>query len=113
MLREYVWLDSQPLAVINANGGSPATYFIHTGPQNEPLAMTDGSKAKVWDAYMEPFGLAGMFGAPTQNLDLRLPGQWEQAETGGLYQNGFRDCDPTLGRYIEVDPLGIGAGLNL
>ena len=51
---------------------------------------------------MEPFGLAGVFGSPTQNMDLRLPGQWAPAETGGLYQNGFRDYDPTLGRYIEL-----------
>jgi len=53
-----------------------------------------------------------MFGTPSAGLDLRLPGQWSQAETGGLFQNWNRDYDPTLGRYVEADPLGIEAGQN-
>jgi RHS repeat-associated protein len=43
--------------------------------------------------------------------NLRFPGQYFDSETGKHY-NYFRDYDPTLGRYIESDPLGIDAGLN-
>ena len=46
-------------------------------------------------------------------IDMRLPGQSLQLETGSLSQNGWRDYDPSLGRYIEGDPLGIDAGQNV
>ena len=44
-----------------------------------------------------------------ENCDLRFPGQWFQSETG-LHQNWMRDYDPTLGRYIQADPLGLVDG---
>src|SRR6185369_4310563 len=112
VIREYVWLDEVPVAVIDSSTGLPATYFIHAGQLNEPLAMTNASKAQVWNASSEPFGAAQVFAGSSAALDLRLPGQWRQAETG-LHQNGFRDYDPTLGRYLEADPLGVSAGQNV
>ena len=42
---------------------------------------------------------------------LRLPGQYEDSETG-LYYNYFRDYDPTTGRFVESDPTGLFGGLN-
>jgi RHS repeat-associated protein len=113
VLREYVWLDDTPIAMIDSTGTSPATYFIHTGQIEEPLVMTDATKAKVWGAYVEPFGRATVFGTPSAGLDLRLPGQFTQVETGALSQNWNRDYDTSLGRYIQADPLGIEAGQNV
>jgi RHS repeat-associated protein len=75
--------------------------------------MIDTTGATVWSAYVEPYGKAQVFGTPSAGLDLRLPGQWTQAETGSLSQNWNRDYDTSLGRYIETDPLGIGAGQNV
>jgi RHS repeat-associated protein len=40
-----------------------------------------------------------------------LPGQYYDAETGKHY-NYYRDYDPTLGRYVESDPIGLRAGAN-
>jgi len=111
--REYVWLDDTPVAMIDSTGAAPVTYFIHTGQIEEPLVMTDASQVKVWDAYVEPYGAATVFGTPSAGLDLRLPGQFSQAETGALSQNWNRDYDTSLGRYIEADPLGIDAGQNV
>jgi len=45
-------------------------------------------------------------------IDLRFPGQWFQTEAG-LYQNWMRDYDPTTGRYIEADPLGLIDGASV
>ncbi len=43
--------------------------------------------------------------------NLRLPGQYYQAETG-LNQNINRDYDPLTAKYVESDPLGLRAGVN-
>ena len=48
-------------------------------------------------------------GTATNNQ--RFPGQYFDSETGYHY-NYFRDYDPTTGRYIESDPIGLVGGLN-
>lgn len=113
VVHEYVWLDDRVIAVIDGSTATPVTYFIHTGQLDEPLVMTDAAKAEVWDAYVEPFGQAQVLNSTTVDLGLRLPGQWEEAETGGLFQNWNRNYDPSLGRYVESDPIGLGGGQNV
>ncbi len=46
-----------------------------------------------------------------KSLDARFPGQWFQFEAG-LHANWHRTYDPTLGRYLEADPLGFPDGPN-
>ena len=40
-----------------------------------------------------------------------LPGQYYDLETG-LNYNYYRDYDPTSGRYVESDPIGLRGGVN-
>ena len=112
---EYVWIDDMPVAMLTISGATVTTQYVHTGQIEEPLAVTTSSQSIAWNAYVDPYGTATTFGTPTTSIALRLPGQWYGSETSasGLNQNQWRDYDPSLGRYIEADPLGIDAGQNL
>ena len=110
--REYIWLGYDLVAIVDHSTPSPATYYVHTGQVHEVLAVTDAAGAAVLEGYMQPYGLQGVLSG-AYSLDLRLPGQWVQAETGGLSQNWFRDYDPQLGRYVQTDLLGLAAGPNV
>ncbi|MGZ3240621.1 MAG: RHS repeat-associated core domain-containing protein [Burkholderiaceae bacterium] len=48
-------------------------------------------------------------GQGTFTYNPRFAGQYFDKETG-LYQNYFRDYDPSTGRYIESDPIGLDGG---
>jgi RHS repeat-associated protein len=129
-IREYVWIDDLPLALIDDTGSTPVIYYIHTDQVGSPQKITDGSGALVWDGVFDPFGnqtpttvptttptnwgaaLWGSFtwaGIPLSTNPLRFPGQYYDAETQ-IAQNWARDYDPSLGRYIQSDPLGLQAG---
>lgn len=44
-------------------------------------------------------------------VNLRFPGQFFDAETG-LHYNWHRYYEPTTGRYISSDPIGLAGGFN-
>jgi RHS repeat-associated protein len=107
VIREYIWLDGRPLAVVE--GGQ--TFWLHWDHILRPVLATDATGAVVWAARYLPFGGIDQVLADTGVLTqtLRFPGQWFQAETG-LHQNWMRDYDPTTGRYLQADPLGLVDG---
>jgi RHS repeat-associated protein len=109
-LREYIWLDDLPVAMVDDTGASPVIYYIHTDNLGTPRKLTDSAMNIVWDGQFDPFGNASSItGSATMNL--RFPGQYFDAETG-IAQNWNRDYDPTIGRYIESDPIGFWDELN-
>ena len=106
LLREYVWLGWEPVAVIE----SGVIHYTRTDHIGRPVLATDGTGAVVWTASYDPFGtVQASTGTPTT---IRFPGQWFQAESG-LHQNWMRDYDPTTGRYIQADPLGLVDGASV
>ncbi|TQV65808.1 RHS repeat-associated core domain-containing protein [Aliiroseovarius halocynthiae] len=64
----------------------------------------------MWQASYLPFG--GVHATTGDPINLRFPGQWFQSESG-LHQNWMRDYDPTTGRYIQADPLGLVDGASV
>ncbi|MGB7271447.1 MAG: RHS repeat-associated core domain-containing protein [Albidovulum sp.] len=98
-------MAGRPVAVVE--GGQ--IYFIRTDHIGRPVFATNDLGVKVWEASYLPFG--GVHVA-TGGIDLRFPGQWFQTESG-LHQNWMRDYDPTTGRYIEPDPLGLVDGASV
>jgi RHS repeat-associated protein len=108
MTAEYVWLGDMPLAKIDSAG---TIAYIHPDHLNTPQKMTDATQAIVFDRVQQPFGESvGVTGAGTNNL--RFPGQYADSESL-LNYNLMRDYDPTLGRYIESDPIGLVGGISL
>ena len=103
--------DAMHFVPVAANSHRHHLAYFHVDQLNTPQKMTDASQAVVWDASYEPFGKASISSQPHYDNPLRFPGQYFDAETG-LHQNWWRDYDPTLGRYLQSDPLGLYAGLN-
>ena len=78
--------------------------------------MLDASGQVRWRWMGEPFGASAAEEQPTASLaavqqNLRFPGQQYEA-FGGRFYNHFRDYDPTTGRYVQSDPIGLSAGIN-
>ncbi|WP_296892587.1 RHS repeat-associated core domain-containing protein [Thiobacillus sp.] len=108
--KAYVWLNGRPLARIDNN---QQIYYYHVDHLGTVQSMTDATTgAVVWKGYYEPFGSATVRPVSTIENNLRLPGQYYDRETG-LHYNYLRDYDPTTGRYVEADPIGLDAGTNL
>jgi RHS repeat-associated protein len=91
--------------------------YVHVNHLGAPIAVTDTNANTIWQAQYTPYGQRvedqGEQAAKRRgtHLDLRLPGQWADEETG-LHYNDQRYYDPKLGRYISADPLGLRGGLN-
>jgi RHS repeat-associated protein len=84
-----------PLAVAaNDNNGASQLLWVHANHMGVPAVMTDAQGTAL------PF--------PTSYA---LPGFPGQSRTfADLYYNRYRDYDPTTGRYIQADPIGLAGG---
>jgi len=124
-IQEFVWLGTVPVAVSAVLPGSAAVDigYIWTDHLDTPRIITkeDGasvgpwSMAKVWAWDSLPFGETvpdvNPSGLGAFTFNLRLPGQYFDAETG-LHYNNQRDYDPKTGRYLNVDRKGADDGAN-
>ncbi|MFA9231189.1 MAG: RHS repeat-associated core domain-containing protein [Microgenomates group bacterium] len=106
LIREYIWLNGAPIAVVE--GG--VIYYIRTDHIGRPVFATNAAGVKVWTASYLPFG--GVRTSTGTPITLRFPGQWFQSESG-LHQNWMRDYEPTTGRYLQADPLGLVDGASV
>jgi RHS repeat-associated protein len=116
LIQETVWLGDIPVATLRPKTGGVDIFYVHTDHLNAPRKVTRPSDNGIrWSWDRAPFGTT----APNENpsglgtftYNLRLPGQFYDAETG-LNYNYFRDYDPAIGKYVQSDPVGLGGGIN-
>ena len=110
-LRDYIYLGDEPVAVKVHGEGAGIYYYIndHLGT---PQQLIDAAGMLVWQASYDPFGQAVVDPASTVENNLRLPGQYFDEETG-LHYNWHRYYDPSMGRYLTPDLIGLAGGINL
>jgi RHS repeat-associated protein len=114
MKAEFIWLSPEvgdssafggddglggymPLAVATTGG---TLSWVHANHMGVPALYTDASGA----AIPPPTGYSAP-GFPGQS---RTPGLL----VADLYYNRYRDYDPSTGRYIQADPIGLDGGAS-
>lgn len=107
--------STDPIFVRGALGSGPSTQvgfaYLHNDQLGTPIRATDRQGNVVWRGDYSSFGSATLAAANQLVQNLRLPGQYYDAETG-LHYNTRRYYDPQTGRFVSQDPLGIGGGWN-
>jgi len=89
-----------------------ATYYTYQNDHlGTPMKLLNQSGVTVWSATYDAFGRATVDPASTVSNNLRFPGQYYDAETG-MHYNWMRFYDPTTGRYVTSDPVGLRGGIN-
>jgi RHS repeat-associated protein len=84
--------------------------YLHTDHLGTVVKATDEERTIVWDAVRDPFGRRHVK-VELVEMPLGFSGQYYDQESGNFY-NYFRDYDPTTGRYLQSDPIGLRGGLN-
>ena len=136
--RQYVFLGAMPLALLDGDRplatesigwkdllqdlvlvwrswwrASHQVTWLHTNHLGAPEAATDADGQVVWRAQYQPDGQADVqhLAEGLSPIQLRLPGQFHDAETG-LHYHRQRYYDPVQAQFLTPDPLGLPDGPN-
>jgi RHS repeat-associated protein len=122
IVAEYVYLGRRPVARLRYGGGKNrwltgdraelVIEYLHTDQRNAVDTVTDADGKLLWRGDLDAFGVLRSESGRKGSIPLRLSGQYADTETG-LYYNVHRYYDPAVGRYLQADPLGLAAGLNM
>lgn len=110
-IQETVYFQGAPVAVLQGTD----EYYAHTDHLGTPRIVTDGDTV-IWRWESDPFGTTTVQEDPDGDstlftYNLRFPGQYYDDETGSHY-NYYRDYDPSIGRYMQSDPIGLAGAMN-
>ena len=115
----YTHPDSyEPLAQCykeSENAQHTVNYF-HCDQIGVPREMTDSQGKLIWKGRYDAWGQlihdSNRHAQGTMHQPFRLQNQYFDQETG-LHYNFLRYYEPTLGRFITQDPIGLMGGMNL
>ena len=111
-VKDYLYTGGTRVAMVDyeASQGGVHIVYIHNDHLGTPKLMTDANQAVTWRSEVLPFGeqLASISDMMQKH---QFPGQYSDAESGFNY-NYFRDYDPSIGRYVQSDPIGLLGGVN-
>ena len=89
--------------------------YIYSDHLDTPRLITNPQGQALWSWDSDAFGSTNANENPSNlgnfNFNLRFPGQYYDKETLTHY-NWMRDYDPSTGRYLQSDPIGLAGGLN-
>ena len=112
---EHVWLmpDTdeggwEPLALL----GATTLSYVHGDHLGVPVVITNTAGTSINDMQADPFGRRFRTASGSQpRTSIALPGQI--IDIADRHYNLYRDYDPTLGRYLQADPIGLDGGDNV
>jgi len=114
--KDYVYLNGMPVAQIGTDGTTDTVNYIHSDHLGTPRRATNAAGTVTWTWSSDAFGTTAANDDPDNDgvatiINLRFPGQYYDAETQ-LHYNYFRYYDPSSGRYVTSDPIGLNGGWN-
>ena len=107
--RTYLFLPDTfvPLAFIQDD----AIYHYRTDHLGTPQEVANDDGDIVWQVCYQAYGNIAKVYAEQIDNPLRFQGQYYDTELG-LHYNRHRYYDPSVGRYISQDPIGLLGGEN-
>jgi len=114
-IRSYVWRDDVVVAQIE-HQPSRTMLYLETDHLGAVRAARSSTGQVIWRWESDAFGARAPNRDPDGDgqfttVDLRFPGQIADSFHPAVY-NWHRYYDPTSGRYVSSDPIGLAGGIN-
>lgn len=116
-VQQVLWFGDLPVGMLDGAGVGQKLHYVEPDHLGTPRVVIDGARNVAiwkWDITGDAFGDTPPNQDPDGDsaafvFDMRYPGQRYDSATG-LNYNYFRDYDPSTGRYVESDPIGLRGG---